>query len=122
MVGAGSGGSDTGGGGASAGTGGEATRSLLGCGESASGYPCGPDQYLWKCPDEAQPVGPYTGLGPTNYPDVGCESAGDESEWCCDAAVILDTRLVPADVCPPNQQPFQFNDRPDGEYVCVGVI
>jgi hypothetical protein len=97
------------------------TRALLGCGKATSGTACPVDHVLWDCPDDAQPVGPFTSpVG--NHPSVGCEATPRPGEWCCIATCILDTRLTPASVCPTNERPFQCNYSPDGVYSCIGTL
>jgi hypothetical protein len=99
-----------------------ATRSLLGCGKSSSGYPCGAGSYLWLCPDAAQPVGSY--VVPTGSTvTTECTTTGNANEWCCTKAeVILDTRLDPAQSCPPQEKPYQYHDKLDGQYSCIGAL
>lgn len=119
-----SGGSDAGGGGAGSGSGGsgggggQATRSLLGCGKATSGYPCGADRYLWKCPDEAQPVGPYTAPAGSR-PSVDCRETTRADEWCCEADCILDQSA--ASMCASFQRPFRCSANPE-VIVCMGAL
>jgi hypothetical protein len=130
--GAGSSGGKAGGGGmggtagmAMGGTGGEepTTRSLLGCGESSSGYVCTPETYLWKCPDKLEPVGTYGIPGPsTKKLTCAHQSAQAADEWCCNLGAIEDTRLEPASSCPPPERPYQFSTDTDGDYSCLGPI